>query len=92
MSKKISIVLIIIIILNVFMSVFSNVYAITFEEAAASREIEEDTISAADSVNNMIGAILTVTQILGVFIAMIFIVVTASRHIALLARQYVHPR
>lgn len=98
MSKKISFVLVIIIMLNVLMSVFSNVYAtqetqkhLTFKEISASEEVAEDTISAYDSVNSMIGAILTVTQVLGVLIAIIAIGIALLKHLDLhikLSRLY----
>ncbi len=91
MSKKISLVLILIIILNIFTGAFSNVYATqemqkqsTFTSVSTNEINAEDTVK---SVNNAMGAIIITIQVLGVFIALIFISVASFRHVSLIIKK-----
>ena len=62
-----------------------NVMAMSFTEAGTVDKVTtgaQDTTGAADSVNSMIGAILTVAQVIGVGVAVIMLIVLAIKYIS----------
>ena len=59
--------------------------AMTFKDAGSTNTVTDnakDDTGAADSVNNMIGAILTITQVIGVGVAVIMLIVLAIKYIS----------
>ena len=62
-----------------------NVMAMSFTSAGEVGTVTtsaQDTTGAADSVNSMIGAILTVAQVIGVGVAVIMLIVLAIKYIS----------
>ena len=85
MTKKLVKVGMAILLAVVVCSLAVNVMAMSFTEAGTVDKVTtgaQDTTGAADSVNSMIGAILTVAQVIGVGVAVIMLIVLAIKYIS----------
>ena len=85
MSKVMKVMAVILLAVMVVASLTSSVNALSFNEAGNTNTVTAaatDTSGAADSVNRIVGAILTIVQVVGMGVAVIMLIVLAIKYIS----------
>lgn len=85
MSKVMKVMAVILLAVMVVASLTSGVNALSFDDAGNTSTITngaQDTSGAADSINRIVGSVLTIVQVVGSGVAVIMLVVLAIKYIS----------
>ena len=85
MSKVMKVMAVILLAVMVVASLTSNVNALSFADAGNTTTITDaaqDTSGAADSINRIVGSVLTIVQVVGCGVAVIMLIVLAIKYIS----------
>ncbi len=85
MTKLLKVMTVALLVVVLVATLAPKVHALGFEEAQETDTVTsqaKDDSGAADSVNSIIGAILTITQVVGVGVAVIMLIVLAIKYIS----------
>ena len=85
MSKVMKVMAVILLAVMVVASLTSSVNALSFKDAGNTSTVTnaaQDTSGAADSINRIIGSVLTIVQVVGCGVAVIMLIVLAIKYIS----------
>lgn len=85
MSKVMKVMAVILLAVMVVASLTSSVNALSFADAGNTTTITnaaQDTSGAADSINRIVGSVLTIVQVVGCGVAVIMLIVLAIKYIS----------
>ena len=85
MSKVMKVMAVILLAVMVVASLTSSVNALSFADAGNTSTVTnaaQDTSGAADSINRIIGSVLTIVQVVGSGVAVIMLIVLAIKYIS----------
>ena len=85
MSKVMKVMAVILLAVMVVASLTSNVNALSFQDAGNTSTVTDkaqDTSGAADSINRIVGSVLTIVQVVGCGVAVIMLIVLAIKYIS----------
>lgn len=85
MSKVMKVMAVILLAVMVVASLTSSVNALSFSDAGNTSTVTnaaQDTSGAADSINRIIGSVLTIVQVVGCGVAVIMLIVLAIKYIS----------
>lgn len=84
MSKVMKVMAVILLAVMIVASVCTSVDALSFSEVDTTSVTEgaTDTSGAADSINRIVGSVLTIVQVVGMGVAVIMLIVLAIKYIS----------